>query len=493
VSRRRRILPRLPRTLTWQVIALLLLALVTAQLATFVILSGERRSAVDALVREQVLERAAALVRLLETTESPDERRRAMRAFSTQELRFWLADEPAVEAADSVRPGPLARRLAALLGDDQPREVLIAFGDLERGGENRRSRWHEHWRRAAQPHGTPPPSLAKEGLLLAINLASGGPSPTKARGNDDRWLNAAMLLPPARPALGPAPLVSLVVAAVSISLVAAFSLRRLIRPLDALAVAADAVGRGEPARLEAERGPLEIRRTAAAFNDMQARITRSMGDRTRLLAAISHDLRTPITSLRLRAELVDDDELKEKMLATLDEMQALTEAGLLLARDTAAEEPSRSIDLVALVESVVADLADQGHDARLQPGPAANLRCRKLALTRAIRNVVENAVRYGGNAVVRLASVPGRIDIHVEDDGPGLPDAALQQVFEPFFRLETSRSRETGGSGLGLAIARSIVREHGGEVALVNRPEGGLRATIALPTGSTKDGAGDDI
>jgi signal transduction histidine kinase len=496
VSRLRRLLPRRPRTLTWQVISLLLLALVTAQLATFAILSGERRSAVEAFAREQVLERAAALVRLVETTESASERRRALRAFSTSQLRFWLADEPAVDAADSARPGPLARRLGALLGDGQPREVFIAFGDIERHGDDRRSRWHDHWRRAAargEAHGAPPPRLPDAGLLLAINLVAGEHTQTSVPGNDDRWLNAAMLLPPARPALGPAPLIALVVAAVAISLVAAFSLRRLTRPLDALAVAADAVGRGEPARLQAVRGPLEIRRTAAAFNEMQERIARSMGDRTRLLAAISHDLRTPITSLRLRAELVEDDDLRERMLATLDEMQALTEAGLLLARDTAAEEPSRSIDLVALIESLAADLVDQGHDVRLEPGPAARLRCRKLALTRAVRNLLENALRYGGNAVMRIVAAQGSIDILIEDDGPGLPEAALEQVFEPFFRLETSRSRETGGSGLGLAIARSIIREHGGEVTLANRPEGGLRATIRLPTGASGDGDGSDI
>ena len=497
MSRLRRLLPRLPRTLIWQVISLLLLALVSAQLATFAILSGERRSAVDAFAREQVLERAAALVRLVETTESAGERRRALRAFSTSDLRFWLADEPAVAASDSTRPGPLARRLAALLDDGQPREVLIAFGEVERRGDDRRSRWHDHWRRAAakdQAHGEPPPPrLPDEGLLLAINLVADQRAQTNVQGKGDSWLNAAMVLPPVQPVLGPAPLVSLIVAAIAISLVAALSLRRLIRPLDALAVAADAVGRGEPARLEAARGPVEIRRTASAFNEMQARIARSMADRTRLLAAISHDLRTPITTLRLRAELVEDDELREKILATLDEMQALTEAGLLLARDTAAEEPSRSIDLVALVESVVADLVDQGHDVRLEAGPAATLRCRKLALTRAIRNVVENAVRYGGNATIQITPVPGSLDILIEDDGPGLPQSALEQVFEPFFRLEASRSRETGGSGLGLAIARSIIREHGGDVTLANRSEGGLRATIQLPTGAGPDAAASDI
>lgn len=486
-----RLLPRRPWTLTWQVIGLLLLALITAQLATFAIMSGERRSAVDAFARQQVLERAAALVRLIETTESPGERRRALRAFSTPALRFWLADEPAIDAAENALPGPVAQRLETLLGDGQTRQVLIALGDFEghRGG-GRPAHWHDRWRRAeakGQAIGEPPPRLPAEGVLLAIHVVPADPAASAAMDQGDTWLNAAMVLPPERPSLGPAPIVALVAAAIAISLAAALSLRRLTRPLDALAVAADAVGRGEPAQLEASRGPLEIRRTAAAFNEMQTRIARSMGDRTRLLAAISHDLRTPITTLRLRAELVEDDVLKAKMLATLEEMQALTEAGLLLARDTAADEPSRSVDLAALVESVVGDFVDQGHHVELESGPALTLRCRKLGLTRAIRNLVENAVRYGGRAFIRIAPSPRDIRIVIDDTGPGLPEALLEQAFEPFFRLEASRSRETGGSGLGLAIARSIVREHGGEVTLANRAEGGLRAVVQLPTGVNGD------
>ncbi len=372
----RRLLPRRPLTLTWQVIGLLLLALISAQLATFAIMSGERRSAVDAFARQQVLERAAALVRLIETTESPGERRRALRAFSTPALRFWLGDEPAIDAVESALPRPIARRLETLLGDGEAREVLIALGDVDdHRSLGRPPHWHDRWRRAeaeGQAIGEPPPRLPAEGVLLAIRVAPADHAASSGTDQSDTWLNAAMVLPPERPGLGPAPVVALVAAALAISLAAALSLRRLIRPLDALAVAADAVGRGEPARLEAGRGPLEIRRTAAAFNEMQARIARSMSDRTRLLAAISHDLRTPITSLRLRAELVENDELKARMLGTLDEMQALTEASLLLARDTAAEEPSRSVDLAALVESVVGDFADQGHDVELESAPAVD-------------------------------------------------------------------------------------------------------------------------
>jgi signal transduction histidine kinase len=468
-----------PRTLTWQLVSLLLLALVAAQLVTFAILRDERRGMVEALAREQVLERVAALVRLSEATMSQAERRRALRAFSTRQLRFWVADEPVIEADESAAGRQLARRLETLLDDGRELEVRAAPGEIERRrpfGPRGQPLWREHWNRAVGKGlelGEPPSELPDSGLLLAIRL------------DDARWLNAAMVLPPERPGFGPAPLVALLVAAVAISLVAVLSLRRLTRPLGQLAAAADAVGRGERAPLDAGQGPLEIRRTARAFNAMQERIARSLSDRTRLLGAISHDLRTPITTLRLRAELVEDDALRTKMLETLDEMQALTEAGLLLARDTATEEPTRPVDLAALVESVIGDFADQGRDAVLLQAEPVTMSCRKLALTRAIRNLVDNALRYGARATVGIARAPDGIVITIDDNGPGLPPDKLEQVFEPFFRLEDSRSPETGGSGLGLSIARAIVRGHGGDITLANRAGGGLRATVQLPTADT--------
>jgi len=462
--------PRLrlwPRTLTAQLVSLLLLALVVSQVTTFAILNDERRDTIEALAREQVLERAAALVRLADATATEAERRRALRAMSTRSLRFWLAAEPIVDRDQPIAGSHLGHQLEQLLDDGRELEVRVASGNIARRPPDHHARWREQWRRAEL--GEPPAAIPRAGLLLAIGLDPG------------LWLNAAMVLPPERPAFGPAALAALLAAALAVSLVAGVSLRRLTRPLGALAAAAEAVGRGEPTSLEAERGPLEIRRTAAAFNTMQERIGRSMRDRTRLLAAISHDLRTPITTLRLRAEMVEDEELKARMLATLDEMQALTEAGLLLARDTASEEPTRPVDLNALIESIAADFIDQGAELVVVPAAPVTLRCRKLALTRAIRNLVENAVRYGGRTVIRLAADAAAVRIIVEDSGPGLPEAMLERVFEPFFRLEESRSRETGGAGLGLAIARAIARAHGGDIRLANRPEGGLTATLQLP------------
>jgi signal transduction histidine kinase len=214
---------------------------------------------------------------------------------------------------------------------------------------------------------------------------------------------------------------------------------------------------------------------------MHDRLQRFVQDRTRMLAAISHDLRTPLTSLRLRAEFVDDEETRTKILETLDEMERMTEATLTFAREEARREDTRTVDLAALVESLCEDLRDLGMDVTYS-GPSRLLYpCRSVSLKRALRNLIENAVGYGRRARVGLEQTATEVPIVIDDDGPGIPEADFERVFAPFVRLEESRSQETGGIGLGMAIARSIVRGHGGDITLANRPEGGLRATLHLP------------
>jgi signal transduction histidine kinase len=249
----------------------------------------------------------------------------------------------------------------------------------------------------------------------------------------------------------------------------------------ALAAAAERLGRGESVPALSESGPLDIRQATRAFNRMGARLQRFVQDSTRMLAAISHDLRTPITTLRLRAEFVDDEETRTKILETLEEMQRMTEATLAFAREEAAAEDTRTVDFAALVDSVCADLADLGQDVAFSGPERLPYACRPLSLKRALRNLIENAVAYGRRARVGLAAGEDALRVVIEDDGPGIPEADFERVFQPFVRLEESRSPETGGIGLGMAIARSIVRGHSGEIELENRPEGGLRVTVRLP------------
>jgi signal transduction histidine kinase len=200
-----------------------------------------------------------------------------------------------------------------------------------------------------------------------------------------------------------------------------------------------------------------------------------------MLAAISHDLRTPLTLLRLRAENIGDTPEREKMLATIAEMDSMIGATLQFARDEAAAEPRRRTDLSALLASVVDDMADTGLSVTMEPAASVISECQPAALKRALTNLLDNAIKYGKRARAAIHATSQTIEITIDDEGPGIPAGELTRVFQPFYRVEDSRSRETGGIGLGLAIALSIIQANGGALALSNRTEGGLRARVTLP------------
>ena len=257
--------------------------------------------------------------------------------------------------------------------------------------------------------------------------------------------------------------------------------RSAARNLSQFSAAADAVGRSVDAPLLPESGPREVRLAAKAFNRMQERLRRFVNDRTQMLAAISHDLRTPLTRLRLRAEFVDDDAQRGKMLSDIAEMEAMIAATLAFARDDAVREPRSPQDLDQLLDQLASDLCDGGYPVHYEPTQPVVVTCSPGGLRRALANLAENAVKYGGVARLTLARTGDLVTILIDDDGPGIAPEMAEQVFQPFFRLEGSRNRDTGGVGLGLSVARTIIRGHGGDIALTNRPEGGLRVTVTLP------------
>jgi signal transduction histidine kinase len=230
-------------------------------------------------------------------------------------------------------------------------------------------------------------------------------------------------------------------------------------------------------------GPSEVRNTTLAFNRMQDRLTRFVTERTHMLAALSHDLRSPLTAMRLRIEMLDETEDSVRLKSLVEEMQAMVEATLEFARGVAKAEPEATVDLAALLADIVSDVG--GVRANLAPSQPVPVTIRPHMLNRALRNLIDNAVRYGDVANVTLTQEPGMVIITIADSGPGLPKDQLEAVFEPFVRLEGSRNRDTGGVGLGLAIARTIVQAHGGTVLLRNRAGGGLDAIVRLPIGDT--------
>ncbi|SUE43317.1 ATP-binding protein [Roseomonas gilardii] len=442
----------LPRSLAARTAIFLLLALMLVQAAGLLIHALDRVDLQRFVERREISGRAMGLWRTL-IIAPPDRRDMIVNEVDLPEgLTASLDDAPTArnslatpgEDVLSLLPPEAILNLPPRL---QPREMVVGTGK-------------------------------GQALLVSLRLPNG-----------DLWLNLRLRVPPPRPWHSPTFLIAFGVMTVAAALLIVAATRRLIRPVRDLARAAEALGRDVNAPPLPETGPLEVATAAHAFNTMAERIRRFVGDRTQMLAAIGHDLRTPITRLRLRAEFLEDDEQRRRMLSDLDEMEAMVNATLAFARDDAADEPSVPLDLAALCRTVLDEEADarpEAEDALTYTGPLRlTVRGRPIALKRALMNLVGNALKYGQAARIRLEPPSGRqnpvVRLFIEDDGPGVPEESQEAVFQPFRRLETSRNRETGGTGLGLPIARNILRAHGGDVTLENLPEGGLRAVVTLP------------
>lgn len=259
--------------------------------------------------------------------------------------------------------------------------------------------------------------------------------------------------------------------------------RRLAAPLRELASNARRFrpgGEGPPVE---ERGPPDVRAVIAAYNALRLRVTAMLDEKDRMLGAIGHDLRTPLAALRVRIESVEDEQDRIKMADTIAEMNRTLDDILSLARLGRPSEPLTEVDLAALVDAVVEDFRDLDADVSFTEAPRLRMWLRPSLMRRAIRNLIENAIKYGGGAEVALESLADSVAIIVSDNGPGIPEEHMANVFEAFTRIETSRNKDTGGIGLGLALACAIVREAGGDITLTNRPAGGLEARIVLPRG----------
>lgn len=298
---------------------------------------------------------------------------------------------------------------------------------------------------------------------------------------DRSWVNVGMVPVRVPPISNHGTASSTSLMAGGLVLIAILLVGWLTRPLKQVAEAARQFSTGAEVVAIPARGPTEVKQLAAAFNDMQVRIRKLMDDRSQTLAAISHDLKSPLTRLRFRTAEVPDDETRAEIEADIAEMEAMIEGALAFLRGDRSDEPVRPVDLVSLVEAIATDLDDMGRPASVSAPRAVVITGRKLALKRALTNVIENAVKYGERADITVSADGGRARVVVTDQGPGIADADREIVFAPFHRLERSRNKETGGVGLGLTVARSIVRAHGGDVVLSDATGGGLAVTVLLP------------
>jgi signal transduction histidine kinase len=276
--------------------------------------------------------------------------------------------------------------------------------------------------------------------------------------------------------------------AISISIVTAFAARQFSKPIERLAAAVRQFGLNPQAPPIAETGPNELQEVVRTFNAMQAQIQKFVAYRTMMLAAISHDLRTPLTRMRLRGEFIEDPEQQARLFRDVDEMQNMVDEALAFFRDDAICEETTSFDLPHVLLSIANDYADQDIDIGYA-GPAhAVYRGRPFALKRAFTNLIDNAAKYAKNPEIELSREETTWVVAIRDRGPGIPPDALDNVFRPYYRIDKSRNRATGGVGLGLTVAQAIVQGHGGEIILKNRPEGGLEARIVLPVAARDSG-----
>lgn len=460
----------LPKSLFGQTLLVLVAGLIVSLLVGSWIYTLDREQAVRAVGGFSAAQRITNLARLVQDT-ARERRERIVAGLSDQTFRVSLsAQAPTFIPAD--QEGAVVEAIKEFLVDQlslppdrQPRVSASASDTPSFGGP------HRMMGRGPMMHGFR--GFGGFGgfrdLQVAIPLADG------------QWLAFATALPESGSGFSRQFLLSMAIMAIVILAVSVWAVRRVTAPLAAVSAAAERLGNDLNASPMPETGTIETRQAARAFNTMQSRLLGLIENRTRMLAAISHDLRTPLTLLRLRAENVDNPQERDKMLATIAEMDSMVAVTLQFARDEATTEMRRPTEIAALVQSIVDDMADAGMPIRMEPVEPVVYDCRPDALKRAIRNLLDNAIKYGKTASVAIQASPKTIEILVDDEGPGIPEQELSRVLDPFYRLEESRNRDTGGVGLGLAITQSIVQAHRGELLLSNRPTTGLRARIVLP------------
>jgi signal transduction histidine kinase len=267
----------------------------------------------------------------------------------------------------------------------------------------------------------------------------------------------------------------------SIGVVSAVATYHLSRPIGAFTEALRRFGTDPRAAPIRESGPRELRVSIAAFNAMQAQVQKFVDDRTAMLAAISHDLRTPLTRIRLRGELVDDKEQRVRLFRDVDDMQAMVDSALAFFREDFQGEETTIFEFPEMLRTIADDYNDQGAGVTYKGPERAGFRGRPLALKRAFANLVDNAAKYGKSPELELRCADQQFVVMVTDSGPGIPSEAIERVFTAFFRLERSRNRGTGGVGLGLTSSQTIIRAHGGDIRLRNRLAGGLEVEVSLP------------
>lgn len=475
----------LPASLFGRMMLILFSGLVFAQILSASINFAERDRLLLRSSGMQSAQRIADIVKLLDSL-GPAEQQRIVTILSVppQVVRLEAAPRaPRAAALDNPHAAMFSAALHAALGDARPLRVSVrqaAPGARPSGLESgRQDMMGGHGGMATAMSAAMPGMSAMP--AMRSGMASGLMFLTQVQLRDGRWVAFDTQLPQ-----GPAStpwrlLLTLLVLLLTVLVLSYAAVRWMTRPLAVLASAADALGKDINRPPLPETGPTEVRRAAHAFNIMQSSLVRFIQDRTRIFAAMSHDLKTPITRMRLRTELLEDADLRQRFDKDLREMERMVTHTLDFMRGLETPQVARPIDITALLESLQADNQDMQREVLIEGRALAPYVGDPERLKRCVSNLIDNAVLYGRQARVIVEDGPAAITLRILDQGPGITPDELDKVFEPFYRLEASRSRETGGTGLGLGIARNIARAAGGDVTLRNHPDGGLEATLHLP------------
>jgi signal transduction histidine kinase len=430
----------LPRTLFSRMLGILLLGLILAQALNRAIHLYEHHKMATQSSQLNAARRVADLIRLLSALNT-ETKQAVVEQFHDPYLRIKLAKQPPeskrIDEPNNPKYKLFRLTLNELLDNHPPSRIGIS-------------------------------EILPHTLLLHVYLADGSTLILKTDLTYDDENGTSVLLH----------------LAIILTIIIGFSfvaVRWVTRPLQQLASAAEDLGNDIYRPPLLEEGPIEVSRAAHAFNTMQARLIRHIQDRTQLLAAISHDLKTPITRLRLRTELLDDSELRTRFQKDLDEMENMVMATLDFMRGVDQQETFQPVDMMALLESIQADAQEMKSEVTIHGTMLLPFLGKPTALKRCISNLIDNALKYGQSATLFVEDSNDRCIIRIQDQGPGIPNEQMGNVFIPYNRLEISRNRDTGGTGLGLSIAQDIAHAHGGEISLNNTLTGGLEAVLVLP------------
>jgi len=462
----------LPGSLFGRMILVLVLGLIAAQMFSAVILFREREQHILQIRVARITQRISDAVRVLESLNA-EQRRGVAQLFSSNTFSVSLGSSvaPPGESDPELRDttNDFVAGLRAILGSQRMIKVQAMYG-VDAG-----PRESESGSASPSTLKQDATSMARESRFQPLTLAA------QVSLADGTLVNFRDQFPrdqgrwPYRLAF------DLFVRLAAVVILSLIAVRWVTQPLWSLAAAAENLGANINRPPLDESGPSEVSRAAHAFNKMQSRLANYLNDRARVLAAMSHDLKTPITRLRLRTELLEDPDLRARFAKDLDEMESMVRSTLDFMRGVETGEQFQPIDVMALLESLQADFEEIGHPVRIQGHATSTFVGKPRALKRCLNNLIENAVKYGKNATIIVQEEEARLVLKVEDEGPGIPAEEQENIFDPFYRIESSRNRDTGGTGLGLSIARSIARDHRGDIICRNLETSGLQVIVTLP------------